>query len=206
MSGTPGGSAVLLGLTGAVRVGIVEIVASLGWRVIEGQRSRPISVATPTVVIASLDAHPPNRVRRLANHFPNAMLVGLVQGPTVEVYMRCLKAGVFVLLDPFDPEDEIRATLEAARARRIRLSIETFEELTSRLQPSLGECALTDLETAAMRALASGLTLVEIGYEIGYSRRSTSRIIARAVERLGASSREEAIVIATRAGLLNAAP
>jgi LuxR family maltose regulon positive regulatory protein len=69
----------------------------------------------------------------------------------------------------------------------------------------LGKVHLTPSETCVLALLPSYLTLAAIGRELGIGRPTVKTHVQHIYEKLGASSRAEAVQLAESAGLLPAA-
>jgi LuxR family transcriptional regulator, regulator of acetate metabolism len=65
---------------------------------------------------------------------------------------------------------------------------------------------LTVREYLVLTASATGLTLVEVAGELGDSPESVSCSLASAIDKLGARSKLEAVIIAVRRGELDPSP
>ena len=62
---------------------------------------------------------------------------------------------------------------------------------------------LEDLERYLLKRLVAGAPIVDLAAEMGYSERSTYRVLAALWEKLGASGRQEGLLKATSEGLLD---
>jgi len=80
-----------------------------------------------------------------------------------------------------------------------RISPAQFETLGS---SALGPHGLNDREVEAIRLLASGMGIREIGLELSYSERTVKNILYALTTRLGLRNRTQAVAYAARMGAI----
>lgn len=115
----------------------------------------------------------------------------------------------FALL-PADPEDGSAGAILARGPALVRSYLTLFEHCWhtatpygEQVQPARGGDGLTEQQRAALRMLASGMKDEKVARSLGVSLRTVSRMISELMQELGASSRFEAGVRATRLGWLD---
>lgn len=111
---------------------------------------------------------------------------------------------------PVDPEDPAAGAVLARGAALVRsyralyeYCWQTASPYGAQQSPAPGADGLTDQQRAALRMLASGMKDEKIARGLGVSLRTVSRLLSEVMHELGASSRFEAGVRATRSGLLD---
>ncbi|OEV05618.1 transcriptional regulator [Streptomyces oceani] len=115
----------------------------------------------------------------------------------------------FALL-PVDPEDTSAGAILARGSALVRSYLALFEycwhtatSYGEQSTPEQGGDGLTEQQRAALRMLASGMKDEKIARSLGVSLRTVSRVLSELMQELGASSRFEAGVRATRLGWLD---
>ncbi|WP_346776461.1 helix-turn-helix transcriptional regulator [Streptomyces sp. HNM0574] len=115
----------------------------------------------------------------------------------------------FALL-PVDPEDTSAGAILARGPALVRSYLALFEycwhtatAYGEQGSPEQGGDGLTEQQRAALRMLASGMKDEKIARSLGVSLRTVSRVLSELMTELGASSRFEAGVRATRLGWLD---
>lgn len=111
---------------------------------------------------------------------------------------------------PVDPEDPSAGAILARGPALVRSYLALFEHCwhsaTPFASPETGEQGgdgLTEQQRAALQMLASGMKDEKIARSLGVSLRTVSRMLSELMQELGASSRFEAGVRATRLGWLD---
>jgi putative nucleotidyltransferase with HDIG domain len=104
--------------------------------------------------------------------------------------------------DPVDPNEVLHAAqvvgLQEDALRRIMCDLASV----SQRPRSVDRCPLTTREHAALRGLARGLVYKQIGQEQGITTSTVRSHLHNAYQKLGATDRAQAVLIATKAGWL----
>ena len=137
-------------------------------------------------------------VRTLAEHGSQTRVILLADAGEQAVLVDALEAGVAGLLDESAPLEDL------PRAIRVVASGAMY------VDPSLGalllggglEVMLTPRERDVLKLLADGLANGEIGERLGVSPQTVRTHLQRAMARLGASTRTQAVAIALRRALI----
>ncbi|MFC5719484.1 LuxR C-terminal-related transcriptional regulator [Streptomyces gamaensis] len=141
-------------------------------------------------------------------HHQTALGVEVRLAPVVPVNM-ILGDRRFALL-PLDPEDQRAGAILARGPALVRSYLTMYEYCWHTSSPfdggaetERGGDGLTEQQRAAVRMLASGMKDEKIARNLGVSLRTVSRLLSEVMQVLGASSRFEAGVKATRMGWLD---
>jgi DNA-binding NarL/FixJ family response regulator len=121
---------------------------------------------------------------------------------------RLLRIGVRAILSRESDPDTVLSAINAVCDGLVLLNTETAESLASiyRDQPLEGEDEvseeITSRETEVLRMLAEGLANREIGARLGISEHTVKFHISSILDKLGASTRTEAVTLGIRRGLI----
>jgi len=121
---------------------------------------------------------------------------------------RLLRIGVRAILSRESDPDNVLSAINAVCEGLVLLSTATAESLAAvyRDQPLEGEDQvseeITSRETEVLRMLAEGLANREIGTRLGISEHTVKFHISSILDKLGASTRTEAVTLGIRRGLI----
>ena len=119
---------------------------------------------------------------------------------------RLLKAGVRAILPRESDPDEIISAIYAAYSGQVLLSSQAAESLAAIYGDQDIEDApteeITARETEVLRMLAEGLANKEIAARLGISEHTVKFHISSILDKLGASTRTEAVTVGIRRGLI----
>jgi DNA-binding NarL/FixJ family response regulator len=132
---------------------------------------------------------------------PDLVVVALLEEPTFEDYRRMLRSGATAVAGLDAPPDRLADVVEAAMSFRTILPHPIAAQLAA-TGTSAPEVELTSREIDWLRILAAGATHEQLADRAGYSPRQMSRLLRSLYARLGASNRPEALVKASRWGLI----
>jgi DNA-binding NarL/FixJ family response regulator len=130
----------------------------------------------------------------------DAVAVALLGEESPVAYREVLETGVESAVARDASLDRIVEVVGAALARRTVLPTDVARSLARGEQD---EETIDDVQAEWLRALARGTTVEELAESVGYSERAMYRQLRRLYERLGASSRTEALLQALRRGLID---
>ena len=163
------------------------------WADQDGERAVILSLADPGDF---------KRLKALSGSQPEVPVVALLIDARPDAYRWALQAGASGVLDRACQLDDVLDALHAALdgmcllpstvARALAATGSTPEEVT-----------VSPMEADWMRLLATGATVGQLAEEVGYSEREMFRMLTCLYRRMGVSNRTEAMVQATRWGLLN---
>ena len=137
-------------------------------------------------------------VRQIRERDPAARVIVLTTYDTDEEIARALKAGAkaYVLKDI--SAHALIACIHDVLAGKTYLAPAAAAKLAERVT----QVQLTPRELAALRSLADGRSNKEIAAALGISERTVKTHLAHLFEKLGVTSRTEAVRVATRRGLV----
>ena len=145
-------------------------------------------------------------IRRVKALHPEIQIVILTTYDDDQYIVRGLRAGARGYLLKDTDRNVLFQTIRAAARRESLLSSELVDKLVSHLQgpePAQTE-SLSPRESQVLVLLAQGAPNKEIARELGISERTVKAHVTGIFNKLGASSRAEAVAIAMRSGLLPA--
>jgi len=165
-----------------------------------------VRAAMPDLVVMDLklpDASGTDATRAIKAAFPEidiVMLTGFADGSALA---SALEAGCAGFVSKGGRFDELLATIEAVHAGQVRVPNELLEGLVSHLRPHSAKVGhdLTAREIEILHMLASGLSTSEMMERLIVSIHTVRNHVRNLLTKLHASSRLEAVAIATRAGL-----
>ncbi len=137
-------------------------------------------------------------VRRIRAREPQARVIVLTTYDTDDEIARALKAGAkaYVLKDI--AADDLISCIREVLAGKTYLA----PAAAAKLAEGVTHVQLTPRELATLRSLADGKANKEIASELGISERTVKTHLGHLFEKLGVTSRTEAIKVATRRGLV----
>jgi two-component system NarL family response regulator len=137
-------------------------------------------------------------VRRLRERDPRARVIVLTTYDTDDEISRALKAGAkaYVLKDI--AADALIACIRDVLAGKTYLA----PAAAAKLAEDVTRVQLTPRELATLRSMANGKANKEIASELGISDRTVKTHLGHLFEKLGVTSRTEAVKVATRRGLV----
>ena len=217
MSAKHGGGAirVLVSAASAVRRGGLEaIVRAAPTLKLVGSVSAlsawPSSVTglQPDVVLADLAEPGPEVLSEATAIDLQAAIVALIDEPDANWAAAALRSGIRAILPRESSGEDIRSAIDAAHRGFVLLDSETSAELARRVPSDnagvrseiLDE--LTSREIEVLRMLAEGLGNKEIAARLAISDHTVKFHISSILDKLGASSRTEAVTRGIRRGLI----
>ena len=136
---------------------------------------------------------------------PIVLLTGIIDARTIA---RLLKSGVRAILPRESDADDIISAIYAAYSGSVLLSAQAAESLAavygdreSGIADDLTE-EITTRESEVLRMLAEGLGNKEIAVRLGISEHTVKFHISSILDKLGASTRTEAVTLGIRRGLI----
>lgn len=169
-----------------------------------------VQAALPDIVVMDLrlpDGTGTDATRAIKAAFPAVdivMLTGFADGAALA---SALEAGCAGFVSKSGRFDELLTTIEAVHAGQVRVPQELLEGLVSHLRPRSAEVGrdLTAREIEVLRMLANGLSTHEMVEHLIVSIHTVRNHVRNLLTKLNASSRLEAVAVATRAGLIERA-
>jgi DNA-binding NarL/FixJ family response regulator len=140
-----------------------------------------------------------------AVEYPHIPVVAVIPELDLASFAKAVRAGASGAVDDADSIEVLAAVLSAAIMDRVSMPLNIAEAMARRIPPPRDIGATVDHREADwLRALATGETVAGLAERIGYSERETYRMLGDLYQRLGVTNRTEAIIWATRHGVLDA--
>jgi len=158
------------------------VVYDLGWQSIEALKfaSQLVQSEVPIVALLADEADAATVIATLASFFQYALLLNETGSERLVLAIKAVSSGL-VVLDP--------ALSEVFAATAPSISERIYEALTAR-------------ENDVLQLLAQGLTNKGIAHQLGITEHTVKFHVTAIMTKLSAQSRTEAVVRATRAGLI----
>lgn len=138
----------------------------------------------------------------------DAVIVLLTEVSEARLISRLLRSGVRAILPRGSDPDDVLSAIYAAYDGLVLLSTPTAESLAAvygedplEVEDELSE-EITSRETDVLRMLAEGLVNKEIAARLGISEHTVKFHISSILDKLGASTRTEAVTLGIRRGLI----
>lgn len=208
----------LLGTVGVVSAKVVVAGMSHVWRrgmaglledsAFEVVVSEALSTWTPhkdgSCIVLGVDA--PDDVgllRPFREDHPYTPVVVVVSELDISTFARLIRSGATAVVAEHEPAEVIHRVISEALAGRVSIEGDLAQSLAG-LVPDVGAIArwVTDREVDWLRAMAAGITVLELAEDVGYSERAMFRQLKEMYRRIGAKNRTEALLWASRRGLL----
>lgn len=131
------------------------------------------------------------------------VVVALLLEPTPETVRGVLMAGACSVAGWDASPEEVVALLEAGLQERSVLPTSMIHQLAMGTTDEPGVPELDRDQVAWLRALAAGATVTQLADQVGYSEREMYRLLRALYDRLGVGNRTQALLWATRRGVLD---
>lgn len=174
---------------GYVPVAFADLAA---WRPGRGGRAAVVSLEDDADFDALVD---------FGGEHPHIPVVAVVPGLDLNSFAAVMRAGGAGAIDDSDSLPELAHAIAAAVDDRVSVPSSIIRAMAQRIPPEV-DAMVDDVEAGWLRALAAGETVAALAERIGYSERETYRLLGALYQRLGVTNRTEAIIWATRHGVL----
>ena len=134
---------------------------------------------------------------------PKLVLVALLVDPTPDAYAEALRSGAVAAVAWEAAPEDIVKVLVAALAGDTLIPAGVAQALAAKLPAIEDPDWITHEELTWLNILADGGTVHDLAQKVGYSERALYRLLHALYGRLGVSNRTEAILQASRRGLLD---
>lgn len=191
--------------TPTVQRGLLSVLEDAGFRPvpIDDLDAWTPGVGGVGIVVVVRDDAMKDAVRTFCDEHPHIPLVGISPDPDIGTIAEVIRLGAVTAVGEEDPTEHLVNALEAAMEGLAVLPAEIARAMAARVPPPSDPMAwVSETELGWLRDLMEGVTVPEIAGEAGYSEREMFRVLARMYQRIGVTSRTEAIVWATKNGLL----
>lgn len=154
------------------------------------------------VVCAIHDESDLDVVVDLSASAPDAVVLTLVRGSSANLIRESLRVGARSSA-PLDAEpDEVVFALTAAMEAKTVLPADIAHELAVGTRSSKPKVKLEERDEDWLQRLAAGSTVADLAEQSGYSTREMFRILANLYRRMGVRTRTEALITASRWGIV----
>ena len=158
-----------------------------------------VAVVVATVEEASLAAIP-----EFIEEHPSIPLIAVVADLTVGLYAEAVRAGAVVAVAEDETPEVLVKVIDAALEGRASVPVAVIRAMAARIPVAPDPAAwVSDEEASWLQRMAAGATVADLAEAVGYSEREMFRMLRETYTRIGASNRTEAIIWATRHGLLD---
>lgn len=143
-------------------------------------------------------------VRRVRHVSPDSVVLMMTAGPNEAAAVDAFDAGCAGVIPKTLSLDALVAAIRGAAAGELRLDSDMLAMLVPRLSRSYREpgANLTLREREVLNLIAEGLTTADMAARLVVSTNTVRNHVQSILTKLGAHSKLEAVVIATRGGLL----
>ena len=196
----------VVGGTPMWRRGVTSVLADAGYLAVEhpglsewrpGRSGRALLL----YVAAASDLLP---LSEFAEAHPHIPVIVVAPELGVAEFAASVKAGAISAISADEPGELLLATLEHAIAGRASAAVSIVRALSMRIAAGFGEALSIDaVSIARLKSLAAGSTVSQMASETGFSEREMFRLLGELYSRIGVANRTEAIVWASRHGLLD---
>jgi len=161
----------------------------------------------PDVIVADLDRPDPQFITTISAGTGMAV-VTLIDASNPSWAAHALRAGIKAILPRDAPAEEIFSAIQAAHAGLVLLDPAVIQDLARHVHVEHPDSApeafdeLTAREIEILRMLADGLGNKQIASQLGISEHTVKFHISSILDKLGASSRTEAVTSGIRMGLI----
>lgn len=146
----------------------------------------------------------PTAIARINERFPDVKIVALTSFDDGTIAQRALEAGAIGFLFKDVEEDELISAIRFASQGRGVVAPEAMQALVARSMSAGDDYSvnLTSREQETLELVARGLTNPEIAEKLMVSVSTVNFHVHNVLNKLGAKTRTEAVVIAAREGLI----
>lgn len=186
--------------------GVSAVLADAGYRAVEYpdlSEWRPGSGGRAVLlhVTAASDLAP---LSDLTDAHPHIPVVVVAPELGVAEFAASVRAGALSAISADETVEMLLAVLEHAIAGRASAAPSIMRALSMRIAAGFGEAlSIDDGSVAWIRSLAAGSTVSQLAFDAGFSEREMFRLLGELYVRIGVRNRTEAIVWASRHGLLD---
>jgi len=196
----------IAGYTPIWRRGIASVLADAGFlpsEVAELSEWKPGRDGA-AVIVGAFEASSWDSVARFSETYPLIPVVAVIPELTVGSYAQAVRAGAIGVLGADESTDSIVTVLETSLVGRAAAPEELIRAMALRIPVAPDAAAWVQAgEAGWLRQLAAGVPVCDIAEHVGYSEREMFRMLHDLYVRIGVRNRTEAIIWATRHGLLD---
>ncbi len=136
--------------------------------------------------------------------FPHIPVIAVAPQLELASFAAAVRAGACGVIDDADSLEVLEEVVKSARVGRVSVPRPLADAMARRIPATPDADAwVSEDEANWLIALAQGATVASLADRIGYSERETYRTLGDLYARLGVTNRTEAIIWATRHGVLD---
>lgn len=164
---------------------------------------RPGRGGVAAVVFTSDESHMV-AIAEFVAEYPHIPVIAVVPQLELASFAAAVRAGACGVIDDADSLQVLEEVVKSALAGRVSVP-HTLADAMARRIPATpdADAWVSEDEANWLIALAQGATVASLADRIGYSERETYRTLGDLYARLGVTNRTEAIIWATRHGVLD---
>lgn len=197
-----------VGGTPTWRRGMTAVLAEAGYTTAECESILEWRPGRGGTAIVMLTTGPEERqaITDFVADYPHIPIVAVIPQLDVASFAEAIRAGAAGAVDEAEDTEVFARSIEAAIGGRVEAAHQLVAAMASRIPSSPDPQAwITGDEAEWLRALADGATVAALAERIGYSERETFRMLGELYAKVGVRNRTEAIIWATRHGVLDPA-
>jgi len=161
----------------------------------------------PDVLLLDLEAERAPESPDFERVLRDIPVVALIDQPSADWTAKALRSGVRAVLPRDSDEQELLSAIQAAHGGLVLLDAEVSTTLAARVPAATGRRQegvdeLTPREVEVLRMLAEGLSNHELASSLGVSDHTIKFHISSILDKLGASTRTEAVTLGIRMGII----
>lgn len=158
----------------------------------------------PRAVLVTVRPSPPSGPVPPLDLLPGpVVVVALLMDPTPDRFADVLRAGAQGAVAWDDAPERIAQALRSALDGDVLMPAGVAQAMAARAPVTPGDDAIGPGEAEWLRLLARGISIHDLAQKAGYSERAMFRVLHALYRRLQVANRTEAIVLASRRGLLD---
>ena len=191
--------------TPTVQRGLASIVADAGYRpvLLTDLESWSPGTGGIGVIVVVRDENTQDSLRLFCDDHPHVAVVGIAPEASVGTLAEIIRLGATVAIGADDPPEHLIGALQNALQGLTLLPLEVARAMAARVPPPADPDAwITEEELDWLNSLTNGVIVPELAKSAGYSEREMFRVLQRMYRRIGVKNRTEAIVWATKNGLI----
>lgn len=188
------------------RRGIAAILADAGFAAVDRPNLsdwRPGRDGAAVVLDMGMDGAV-EELSEFNDEHPHIPVIAALTDVDLAACASAIRSGAAGVFGESEPAETLVSVLEASLAGRMSLTRDVARSMAARIPAAPDpEAWVTEEEGEWLKALAEGETVAELARRIGYSERETFRTLHQLYLRVGVRNRTEAIIWATRHGVLD---
>lgn len=156
------------------------------------------------IVIAMEGEGDHEAVSDFTEEYPHVPVIAVVTGLSLTSFAEAIRSGATATIDEEESTDGILAAVVSALEGRSVVPKHLIRAMAQLVPTQQNiESLLAPEEASWLRAMAEGVTVADLATDVGYSERAMFRNLKTLYTRIGARNRTEALLWASRNGVLD---